>query len=422
MSKILIGCIADDFTGATDLASNFVQSGMRVLQAIGVPVNDLSEEVDVVVIALKTRTTPVDEAVSQSLQALEWLKKCGASQIYFKYCSTFDSTTKGNIGPVIDALMHALNCDFTIACPAFPENSRTIYKGHLFVGDVLLQDSGMKDHPLTPMRDSNLVRILSAQTKHSVGLIEWADINCGSDAISVKMRELKKSGVGIAIVDAISNQDLEVMGKAFADLPLITAGSGVAIGLPQNFGIYETDKASELPKPTGYQAIISGSCSVATNNQVAHFIKGGGQAHAINPFALLNGDEAIDGALNWAAKHLKNGPVLIYATADSQSLKKVHTEIGAKTAGDLVERALSEIAYGLIEQGARQIVIAGGETSGACVKRLKINNLKIGKAISPGVPWCYAKTPASKESGIHITLKSGNFGKNDFFTNAFNFL
>lgn len=285
MKKISLGCIADDFTGATDLANNLVRAGMRVVQTIGVPSAPLDAEVDAVVVALKSRTVPADQAVAESLAALAWLQAQGAQQIYFKYCSTFDSTARGNIGPVTEALMDALNSGFTIATPAFPDNQRTVFKGYLFVGDVLLNESGMQNHPLTPMTDANLVRVLQSQTKRRVGLIAHTVVARGAAAVRERMAQLQAEGVGVAIVDAVSNEDLLRLGPALQGLPLVTAGSGVAIGLPANFGITPSDQASRLPAASGLQAVVSGSCSLATNRQVLDFMKQGHPALAIDPCA-----------------------------------------------------------------------------------------------------------------------------------------
>ncbi|MEY4294955.1 MAG: hypothetical protein RLY82_643 [Pseudomonadota bacterium] len=311
MKKMMLGCIADDFTGATDLANNLVRGGMRVVQTIGVPTDpthsDSWADVDAVVVALKSRTIPAKEAVAQSLSALRWLQSQGAQQIYFKYCSTFDSTDAGNIGPVTDALMDALGTHFTIACPAFPDNGRTIFKGYLFVGDELLHESGMRHHPLTPMLDSNLVRVLQAQTQRKVGLIDYKTVTAGSVAITARIAQLQASGIGIAIVDATTNAELVEAGKAWKGMPLVTAGSGIAIGLPQNFGVTATqstiEQAAKLPAPQGLQAIVSGSCSVATNAQVAKFIaQGDGKARAfhVDPQQLIAGADVTKQALAWA--------------------------------------------------------------------------------------------------------------------------
>lgn len=418
-APILLGCIADDFTGATDLANNLVRAGMRVVQTIGVPAEPLGAEADAVVVALKSRTIPAHEAVAQSLAALGWLRAQGARQIYFKYCSTFDSTPAGNIGPVTEALMQALGCDFTIATPAFPDNGRTVFKGHLFVGDVLLSDSGMRHHPLTPMTDANLVRVLQAQTRCRVGLIDHRSVAAGADAIRARMAALRAEGVGIAIVDAVSNEDLWRLGPALADLPLVTAGSGVAIALPANFDLAPSSQAAALPAVAGLQAVVSGSCSQATNAQVAHFIARGGAALALDPLRIAAGEDVAGQALDWARERLSvRGPVLVYSTAEPAAVQAAQQRLGVQQAGALVEQALAAVARGLVEQGVRQLVVAGGETSGACVQALGIAQLRIGGQIDPGVPWCHALSLAAPQ-GLHIALKSGNFGGEDFFTRAF---
>jgi uncharacterized protein YgbK (DUF1537 family) len=421
MSKpLLLGCIADDFTGATDLANNLVRAGMRVVQTIGIPNAPLSAEVDAVVVALKSRTIAPQDAIDQSLQALQWLQGQGAQQIYFKYCSTFDSTAQGNIGPVTEALMQALQTDFTIATPAFPDNGRTVFKGYLFVGDVLLNESGMQHHPLTPMTDANLVRVMQAQCTSKVGLLTHKTIAQGATAISQEITNLKQQGVRIAIVDAVSNDDLMRLGPALKGMPLVTAGSGVAIGLPQNFGLSPTPQASVLPKASGLQAVVSGSCSQATNRQVAHFKATGRPTFLIDPLHLKGSwEDLVQEALAWAQGHLASGPVLVYSTATPESVQAVQSQLGVEVAGHQVEQALAAIARGLVQQGVQQMVVAGGETSGACVQALAIEQLQIGPQIDPGVPWCHAHTPMG---GVHITLKSGNFGTDDFFSKAFTFL
>jgi uncharacterized protein YgbK (DUF1537 family) len=416
MSSIYLGCIADDFTGATDLANNLVRAGMRVVQTIGVPEAPLDDAVDAVVVALKSRTIAPAEAIAQSLHALAWLQTQGARQIYFKYCSTFDSTAQGNIGPVTEALMDALQTDFTIATPAFPDNGRTVFKGHLFVGEVLLNESGMQHHPLTPMTDPNLVRVLQAQTRRPVGLIDHRAVAQGEAAIRARIAALRAQGVGVAIVDAVSNDDLLRLGPALKDMPLVTAGSGVAIGLPANFGLAPSPQASRLPPATGLQAVVSGSCSVATNRQVAHFIATGRPAFAVNPLRLAAGDDVAAEALAWAEPLLAGGPVLVYSTAEPGAVKSVQGQLGVEAAGALVEQCLAFIARSLVQRGVRQLIVAGGETSGACVQALGITQMQIGPQIDPGVPWCHAVTA---HGGLHLALKSGNFGTEDFFTKAF---
>ncbi len=422
MKKILLGCIADDFTGATDLANNLVRAGMRVVQTIGVPTQPLEAEVDAVVVSLKTRTIAAAQACAESLAALHWLQAQGAQQIYFKYCSTFDSTPQGNIGPVIDALMRALQTDFTIATPAFPDAGRTVFKGYLFVGATLLHESGMQDHPLTPMTDPSLVRVLAPQTSHQVGLIDYTVVAQGESAIRARIDALRAEGVAIAIVDAVSNADLLRLGAALSDMPLVTAGSGVAIGLPANFGIAPNDRASALPHVDGLQAIVSGSCSRATNAQVAAFIATGAPALAIDPLRLQQGSSAIEQviaeALVFSQAHLAKGPVLVYSTAEPEALKHIQDQMGVHVAGQLVEQTLARIAVGLVKQGVGQLIVAGGETSGSVVQALGMTQLQIGVQIDPGVPWCAGKTAVSEKT-LHITLKSGNFGTPDFFSKAF---
>jgi 3-dehydrotetronate 4-kinase len=417
---VKLGCIADDFTGATDLANNLVRSGMRVIQTIGVPEENIGEA-DAIVVALKSRTIPSREAVTQSLDALTWLKTQGASQFYFKICSTFDSTSDGNIGPVAEALMKALSTDFCCVTPAFPENHRTVFKGHLFVGDQLLSDSGMRNHPLTPMTNSNLVQVMQAQSDGKVALIEHATVKAGCAAIQDKIAHLRSQGFRFAIVDAIDNEDLLSLGRAISMMPLVVAGSGVAIGLPQNHGLTPSTKAAQLPPAAGLQAIVSGSCSIATNRQVAEFIRAGLPALAIDPLRIAAGHDVVQEALDWASKQLGTQPVLIYSSADPASVKDVQGQLGVNDAGAMVEHALAAIAKGLVDLGVRQLLVAGGETSGACVQALGVAQMRIGQQIDPGVPWCYAGASACS-ANIHIALKSGNFGTSDFFTKAYRLL
>ena len=426
----LLGCIADDFTGATDLANNLVRSGMRTTQFIGVPADtEAAGAADALVVALKSRTLPPQEAVAQSLAALRWLQAQGVAQIYFKYCSTFDSTAQGNIGPVTEALLDALHGPgqgFTIVCPAFPENQRTVFKGHLFVGDVLLSESGMRHHPLTPMTDANLVRVMQAQTRRSVGLVSADVVMRGAAAIAGRFAALQAQGVGVAVVDAISNADLLQIGLALAGMPLVTAGSGIALGLPQNWPqLAQRDAgapADALPPAAGLQAVVSGSCSQATQAQVQHWLQQGLPAFALDPLALAAGQDVAAQALAWAAPRLAAGPVLVYATAEAGAVAAVQAQLGAARAGALVEEALSGIAVGLVGLGVRQLVVAGGETSGAVVQALGVARMLIGPQIDPGVPWTAAHTGQSERQTVHLALKSGNFGTTDFFVKAFSAL
>src|SRR5262245_2816086 len=417
---MLLGCIADDFTGATDLASMLVRAGMRTVQTIGVPEDArLAAGADAVVVALKSRTIPAAEAVSQSLAALAWLRSAGARQIYFKYCSTFDSTPAGNIGPVGDALLDALGADFTIACPAFPENGRTIYKGHLFVGDVLLSDSPMKDHPLTPMRDASLVRVLAAQTRRAVGLVEHKTVRRGADAVRARFDELRAKGTAYAIVDALADEDLMAIGAACADLALVTAGSGVALGLPQNFfaaGLMQPRAdAAELPAVGGKSAVLAGSCSAATRQQVARMAERH-PAHALDPIADPDAARLAAKALSAVAPALEAGkPFLVYSTAEPAQVAAVQAKLGAERAATLIEDALALVAERIVASGVRRLVVAGGETSGAVVKALGVKALAIGPQIDPGVPWTAS---VGSEPRIALALKSGNFGAPDFFAKA----
>ncbi|WP_088282035.1 3-oxo-tetronate kinase [Ideonella sp. A 288] len=417
--KLLIGCIADDFTGATDLANNLVRAGLRVVQTIGVATEPLDLAADAVVVALKSRTIPAADAVAQSLQALAWLRAAGAQQIYFKVCSTFDSTAQGNIGPVTEALMDALGADFAVATPAFPDNQRTVFKGYLFVGDGLLNESGMQHHPLTPMTDPNLVRVMQAQCRRRVGLIDHAAVAAGEAAVRARIAALRADGVGIAIVDAVSNADLLRLGPALKDMPVVTAGSGLAIALPANFGIAPSTTAAVLPPAQGLRAVLSGSCSRATLRQVAHFQAQGLPVRSIDPLRLASGADSVDQVLAWAEPLLASGPVLVYSSADASAVESVQQQLGTQAAGSLVEHALAGVARGLVERGVRQLVVAGGETSGACVQALQVSRLRIGPQIDPGVPWCHAPSDVPGQPGLHLALKSGNFGSDDFFTKAF---
>ena len=415
---MLLGCIADDFTGATDLANMLVRGGMRTIQTIGVPTSK-PENVDAVVVALKTRTIRPEDAVAQSLDALAWLKANGAEQIYFKYCSTFDSTAKGNIGPVMDALMRAMNTDFTIACPAFPENGRTIFRGYLYVGDVLLSESGMKDHPLTPMTDANLVRVLKPQTAHKVGLIRYDIVAQGPGAVRERIAALRDEGVGAAVVDAVSDADLATIGAACAELSLVTAGSGVGLGIALHHraagNLKHAADAAQLPRLAGRSAVVSGSCSLATNGQVKHWIDAGGAAIRIDALELASDTGLIARIVEQALEQVAKAPVLVYATAPPDEVKRVQAALGVERAGQITEAALADVARALVERGGvTKLVAAGGESSGAVVQALGVESLRIGPQIDPGVPWTMTGGPKP----IALALKSGNFGTPDFFSKA----
>lgn len=416
-SRPLLGCIADDFTGATDLANMLVRGGMRTVQSIGIPTAEMAAglDADAIVIALKSRTTPTAEAVEESLAALEWLRERGCEQIFFKYCSTFDSTAAGNIGQVSEALLEKLGGNFTVACPAFPENGRTIFRGHLFVGDQLLNESGMQNHPLTPMTDANLIRVLQAQTSQKVGLLRYDTVAQGADKVREKIAELRAEGVGMAIADALSDADLYTLGEACADLPLLTGGSGLALGLPGNFrkaGKLRDIDAAQRIEISGGEVVLAGSASVATNGQVAAWLEAGRPALRINPLDLAAGKPVVEQAIAFARD--AGQTVLIYATSTPDEVKAVQKELGVERSGAMVEEALGQIAKGLLNAGVRRFVVAGGETSGAVVQALGVQLLQIGAQIDPGVP----ATVSSGAQPLALALKSGNFGARDFFAKA----
>jgi uncharacterized protein YgbK (DUF1537 family) len=429
---ITLGVVADDFTGATDVASMLVRGGLRTVQLIGVPEAGQAAAAagaDAVVVALKSRTTSAAQAVAESLAAWRWLRAAGAQRCYFKYCSTFDSTPAGNIGPVTEALMHELGTDFTIACPAFPENGRTIFRGHLFVGDQLLSDSGMRDHPLTPMRDSNLVRVLQAQCRPEtrVGLLRYDTVACGAQAVRERVTALRAEGVRIAVADALHDADLRALADGCSELPLLTAGSGLAIGLPE---LYERQgqarrqaDASKLDGMSGRAVMLAGSCSLATNAQVAHWRAAGRPARALDVRALLRGEAEraaeVQSVAAWALEAMDTHDVpLVYSTVPAAELAALQAEAGALSAGERVEQALAALAVRLAGGGAQRFIVAGGETSGAVVQALGVRALRIGAPICPGVPWTQALPARPGADGLWLALKSGNFGGPDFFSAA----
>jgi uncharacterized protein YgbK (DUF1537 family) len=416
---LLLGCIADDLTGATDLANTLARRGMSVVQTIGVPTPGTSlPDAEAIVIALKSRTIPAKDAVAMSLQACRWLKTAGARQFYFKYCSTFDSTDQGNIGPVADALVEELDAGLTTICPAFPETGRTIYLGHLFVGNLLLSDSPMQHHPLTPMKDANLVRVLSRQTRARVDLVPITTVRQGASSMSASFGYLTRKLVRYAVVDAIEDEDLMTLGAACAEMKLATGGSGAAIGLPANFRqaglIPARDQVAPLPKVGGLGAVVAGSSSQATMGQIAA-MRAQHPALALEPLKLAEDfEQSVATVLDWAKAQLARSPVLVHAGGTPQEVKAVQDKLGREEAGTLIENALAQIAQGLVEAGVRRLVVAGGETSGAVVQALGIKALQIGPQIDPGVPACLALgTPQ-----LALALKSGNFGTEDFFVKA----
>ena len=415
--KTVLGCIADDFTGATDLAGLLARSGVRVSLRIGVPSEPPADPAAFEVIALKSRTAPVADAVAETRAALKWLKAAGAQRFFWKYCSTFDSTPHGNIGPVAEELMQDLNTDQTIYCPAFPENGRSIFMGNLFVGQQPLAESPMKDHPLTPMRDSNLMRLLEPQVTRQVGLADRLTVARGSKVLRSELDQLKADGVAHVVVDAVANADLEIIAEACRDMPLMTGGSAVAMPLPALYladGTLSADapkaSAPTLAKET---IILSGSCSAMTNKQVADYTSRGAPAFQLDPLALAeNGAHEV---LDWLAKQNLAAAPLIYATANPESVRAAQEKLGIAGAGEIVEATLSACAVAARDKGTRRIIVAGGETSGAVTKELGVTQLDIGTEIAPGVPWTYCHSGGHQ---IALTLKSGNFGTETFFSDA----
>lgn len=411
---MLLGAIADDLTGATDLALALAREGMRTVQLVGAPKGPIDKlDADAVIISLKSRTIPAAAAVSQSLASARALLAGGARQIFFKYCSTFDSTDAGNIGPVTEALLVLLGERLTIACPAFPANGRSVYKGHLFVEDTLLSDSPMKDHPLTPMRDPNLVRVLGRQTRLPVGLVEHKTVAVGPRAIEKALGDT----VGILIVDALTEGDLRAIGAAAKSLRLVTGGSGLAIGLPANFraeGLLPAEPSSrDFKAPVGRGVILAGSCSAATRRQIEAAKTAGLRALRLDPREIAAGRLSSDDVVGFVQKGA--GTSLIYSSAEPSEVATIQQQLGREAAGGMIEGFLGEIACRLAAQDFRRFVVAGGETSGAVVEALGIDAMQIGVEIDPGVPWMSARGDAGE---LALALKSGNFGADDFFLRA----
>lgn len=412
-----IGAIADDFTGATDLALTLSRGGLRVLQIIGVPTAETDfGDAQAVVVSLKSRTVPPSEAIAQSLTSAERLLEAGASQLFFKYCSTFDSTDEGNIGPVTDALLDLLGEKGTIACPAFPANGRTVFKGHLFVGDQLLSESSMKDHPLTPMRDANLVRILQRQTSRPISLIP-RDVVAGSGpGLEQALAHLD----GIAIVDAISEDDLHAIGRAAKGLRLITGGSGIAIGLPANFSAEcAVAPGQSTPLPDGGSVVLAGSCSAATRRQIERAKAAGFPTFQLDAFEIAEGKMHVEKAVDFVMGQQEGPAPLVYSSADPASIAAIQTKLGRDASGALMEDFLGSLAAQLDKHGVNRFLVAGGETSGAVVKALGVPALTIGQEIDPGVPWTRSH---GRQTPIALALKSGNFGADDFFIKAWELL
>ncbi len=418
----LLGAIADDFTGATDLAGLLARSGVPVSLRMGVPdgppdTSSPDGTAPFEVIALKCRTAPVAEAVAECRAALAWLKLAGAERFFWKYCSTFDSTPQGNIGPVAEALMEDLGCTQTIYCPAFPENGRSIFMGNLFVGQQPLSESPMKDHPLTPMRDSNLMRLLEPQVTRPVGLADRLTVAKGAGALRATLDQLAEDGIAHVVVDAVADADLMVIAEACRDMPLMTGGSAVAMPLP---GLWKLDGALETPadKPVRPQLdagaiVLSGSCSAMTRAQVAKY-KATAPSYQLDPLVLA--EDGPDAALTWLASQSLDAAPLIYASAEPDAVRAAQQTLGTEKAGQVVEQALAVLAVAARDQGARRIVVAGGESSGAVTQALGVTRLDIGSEIAPGVPWTFCESGGVR---VALALKSGNFGAEGFFSDAF---
>ena len=415
---MLLGCIADDFTGASDLANTLAKNGMATVQFSGVP-SGSTPACEAGVIALKTRSIPPSEAVAQSLDAFRWLQQQGCTQYLFKYCSTFDSTPEGNIGPVAEALLAASGAGAAIVCPAFPATGRTLYNGHLFVNGRLLNESGMENHPLNPMTDPNIRRWLKLQTKHDVGLVTHDTVRQGAAAICSALELEAAHDRRLVVVDAITNDDLLAIGAAAADQRLVTGGSGIALGLPENFrragklGL----SADEFSGSNGFGAVLSGSCSTASQAQVAQYLKEH-PGFAINPRALLEGRISVAQVLQFVRKNRDADP-LVYSTADPAAVQAVQDRFGRERVAHTVERFFGELAKELIAAGTERLVVGGGETSGAVVTSLQLESFVIGPEIDPGVPSLVGTGPSHT---VRLALKSGNFGSENFYEKASNAL
>lgn len=408
-----IGVIADDFTGATDIAGFLVAGGLTTTQMIGVPDADAQVDADAVVISLKSRSNPAADAVADSLAALDWLRARGCAQIYQKYCSTFDSTADGNIGPVADALMAALGTDITVICPALPVNGRSVYLGHLFVGQDLLQDSGMRDHPITPMRDSSLIRLMEGQAQGRCGLVDAATVDQGPQAVRARIAALRADGVRYVVLDAISDAHLATLGQAVADMALVTGGSGLGYGIARAVSGGADAQAQDAGAPlAGPAVVISGSCSVMTNRQVAAY-------RALAPTLDVEVDRCLADAdaygaelAEWVLAQPQGRAPMITATADPARLREIQAQNGA-AASEAVERTFAAAAARLAKGGITRFIVAGGETSGSVTQALKVTGFAIGPQIAPGVPWVRAV-----DKPLSLALKSGNFGAETFFTDA----
>jgi uncharacterized protein YgbK (DUF1537 family) len=418
---LALGCIADDYTGASDLANTLTRSGLRTVQTIGVPSGDLElPEVDAVVVSLKSRSIEAGLAVSRSRAAEKWLRGRGADHVLFKICSTFDSTDAGNIGPVMDALRADCGDPIVLVTPAFPETGRTVYMGNLFVGSVPLNESPLKDHPLNPMYDSNLVRVLARQSKTEVGLVALADIARGPDAVRARLADLSKKGIGAAIADAVFERDLETIGTIALDHRLSVGASGLGLGFARALVASRKVRANAPDAAAdgavgGPAACLAGSCSQATLQQIANAEKAMAVLH-LDPDRVVEGKEEARRALAWAREWLGEGPILIASSSTPDEVAALQARHGRDAAGHAIEQAMADIAEGLVQSGLRRLVVAGGETSGAVVDRLKIPGFLVGAEIAAGVP--VLRAVGAKDGDMLLALKSGNFGGPEFFSDA----
>lgn len=419
---MLIGAVADDITGATDLCLMLAREGLRTVQIIGLPVEGALPDADAVVIALKSRSIAAAQAVETSVAAARLLLAGGAEQLLFKYCSTFDSTDSGNIGPVAEALLELTGSTLTIACPSFPAAGRTTYRGHLFVGDALLSDSPLKDHPLNPMHDSNLVRVLGRQTGLPVGLVTIDTIAQGEAAVRAAFAAQAAAGKRILIVDTLQDADLRIIGAACSDMPLVTGGSGIALGLAANFvragKVAPRPTQARMTAPRGRAVILAGSCSEATRGQIAAAQAAGLPTLGLRVDALVSGEQSAASLAAWAMAQPQDSIPLIYSSAPPDMLQDIQARLGQHASGMLVETTLAKVAHLLQGAGFSRYLIAGGETSGAVVAALGVTTLEIGPEIAPGVPW----TRSISGPDLVLALKSGNFGAEDFFLKAWTLL
>ncbi|EMN4468411.1 four-carbon acid sugar kinase family protein [Aeromonas hydrophila] len=408
-----LGVIADDFTGATDIAGFLVENGLATLQLAGIPpAVDLSG-IDAVVISLKSRSCPAGEAVRDSLAALDWLKARGCPRIYQKYCSTFDSTAAGNIGPVTDALLAALESRFTLICPALPVNGRTVYQGNLFVGTQPLAESGMRHHPITPMTDSNLLRLMEGQGSGSAGLVPFTTIAQGPGAIADAFEQLARDDVRYAVVDTLTEQHLLDIAEAAIEMPLVTGGSGLAIGLARLLGNGNPAAARAAGRPLGTRAVVlSGSCSEMTNRQVAHY-REVAPALALDVAACLTQADYPAELARWVLDQPATPAPMIHATTSPDRLAEIQARYGRDLASEAVEQCFARLAVLLRAAGIDSFIIAGGETSSRVTQALGIAAFHIGPQIAPGVPWVRAT-----DTPLSLALKSGNFGDETFFSRA----